>query len=141
MKNIVVGISLSCDELEHVDALKRRGVPMKNYNLFYGVESGTLSWEDKDGYRYYRWYTETRIETESKPWWKPKFTIVRRETLGETWYEVREKVFYWPFWETWTTGKNTPQTIKFNSLYLARKAIELRENPKLGAKASILEHL
>lgn len=137
--NLVV--STGCSEYEHVAALKRSGVPMLSHEMHGGVEHGRLSWKDVDNCRYYEWDPESEVETASKPWWKPKFKIIRRDTLGETWYEVQEKVFYWPFWDTWTSAVSGSKVQRFKSLYDARKAIELRENPKLGPKAVTLENL
>lgn len=115
-------------EMQHVHELKHHGVPMRGDRFIDGVESGVLSVLDNDTGRVYTW----SLREEEKPpktligVFQTKFRIRRMQTIGETWYEVQEWKWYWPFWDTWTqlVGPDAVVNIKYDTLYLARESVE-----------------
>ena len=152
MLEIIVDVphsdQIECHEFDHTDALKRVGVPMNGHTLFKGVEVGTLSWEDLEGVRRYRWSREDQIESKNKKNFlyellRRKHRISRQENLSEVWYVVEEWNWYWPFWSMWS-HLVTPDygvTTKFKSLYEARRAIQFQENSNRPPVSTIIERL
>lgn len=150
MTEITVDVPIGDSNMEydHVDALKRAGVPLRNYELFLGVEAGVLSWEDLDGARRYKWSNSSHLdEAEKTGWFKRlfarKYRIRREENLASVWYVVEEWNFYWPLWSRWT-HMCAPDAIcetRFNSIYEARRAIQFRKNPDRPPVSTVVEHL
>lgn len=139
---------VGCHEFDHIDALKRAGVPMNGHTLFKGVEVGTLSWENLEGFRRYRWRREESIEEKSKrnffvELFRRKHRISRQENLAETWYIVEEWNWYWPFWSKWShvVGIDKIVVTRFGTLYEARRAIQFRENSNRPPVSTIIERL
>lgn len=116
----------SLRDTKHVNTLRINGVPMRGSSMLEGVENGVLTCSDKDYVRTYTWYLE-ELEKPKKPFSKlfsKQFRVKRFESLGETWYEVQEKTWYWPFWDTWTIPRGTgSDAIRYPNLYIANKAV------------------
>jgi len=116
----------SLRDAKHTNTLRINGVPMRGNSISEGVESGTLTYSDYDNTRTYRWLQEDQ-QPASKPlskWFSKRFRVRRFESLGETWYEVQERRWYWPFWDTWTALSYTgSEPIRYPTLYMAKKAV------------------
>lgn len=130
-------------ELRHVQALKRKGVPMSSFLLFPGADSGKLSYlDDVDGFRTYTWEPSvTPCNSLARCGiFETKYQIHKFETLSEHWYQVKERPWYWPFWGYWsdnTYGKPIPVT--FKTLEHARLAIQGRIHGNSGVRSILVD--
>jgi len=117
----------SLTDVKHSNTLRIHGVPMRGNSLVQGVESGVLTYSDEFGVRTYTWLSEAPAKPKKRflDHFKRQFRIRRFESLGETWYEVQEKRWYWPVWDSWTmcTLNRGVDTIKYPSLYIAQRAV------------------
>ena len=146
---IIVATPYGEDTLEsdHVDALRRAGVPMRSWCIFQGVDIGKLEWEDTNELRRYRWSREEHIEEHSKGLlrgiFRRKHRISRQENLASIWYIVEEWNWYWPIWSKWThaVGVDTIYVTRFKSLYEARRAVQFQENRNDPPVSTIVERL
>ena len=127
MVKLEEGEASSLTDVKHSNTLRIHGVPMRGNSLVQGVESGVLTYSDEFGVRTYTWLSEAPAKPKKRflDHFKRQFRIRRFESLGETWYEVQEKRWYWPVWDSWTmcTLNRGVDTIKYPSLYIAQRAV------------------
>ena len=116
-------------ELRHVQALKRSGVPVRSFLLFAGVDSGTLTFSDNSNSRIYLWEPGVIPANEKVKYkfFETKYQIHRFDTMDSQWYQVKERPWYWPFWDFWADRSyGTSIPVAFDSLEAARAAIQGR---------------
>ena len=131
-------------EVKHVSELKFEGIPMRGNTLIQGVTAGVLTFFDTEEERTYSWVLKSAYAPPKslKKWFSKQFRVCKFETLGETWYEVQEKSWYWPVWDSWTmyvVNTKTTETIKYQSLYVAKEAIKFYR--RLGKPARTIVDL
>jgi len=113
-------------DVKHTNTLRINGVPMRGMSISDGVESGILAYSDNGDTRTYTWRLDDKEQTRERgsKWFSKRFRVRRFESLGETWYEVQEKTWFWPFWDTWTAPTyEGSEPVRYPTLYMAKRAV------------------
>ena len=134
----------SLTDVKHANTLRIHGVPMRGGSLAKGVEAGVLAYSERDGERTYTWYLEDAPKPKKRllERFSKQFRVRRFESIGATWYEVQEKSWYWPFWDSWSVGQHNKgsEAIRYPTLYLAERAIRFYQRNEEPSN-SVVSHL